>query len=332
MNIAAYNGLLYHYEMFGYIIYFCYMNKHILTIYCDVTKDMGYISFYNRLFKDYNVIYKPIAVFDTDKHTFDAIILLTAEDNTFNRDNITLNKIICVDHLTNICSPWFTNRIATRPFADIDIHQRTWALPTYPIINSKQQSRSSSTLNIVILGHTPTKYNTQIINRLCDSNRITIHAISRSDPLKRSIRFLKIRSHSAPNKFEGLADSFTLIRHYDLQTNALMDILCNADYILTDLTDHKDYTTGCMAGVIPLSFCVLVPLIISKQTNAYYKFTNVVEFDKDSADPILLKPIDHSLLEKERDQHIQNNNAMFTRLVSEISQGKDCLKCAYSED
>jgi hypothetical protein len=44
-----------------------------------------------------------------------------------------------------------------------------------------------------------------------------------------------------------------------------------------------------MSGSIPLSFSILVPLIISKQTNSHYQFKNVVEFDKYSNEPISLK-------------------------------------------
>jgi hypothetical protein len=44
-----------------------------------------------------------------------------------------------------------------------------------------------------------------------------------------------------------------------------------------------------MSGSIPLSFSILVPLIISKQTNSHYQFKNVIEFDKyNTEEPIIL--------------------------------------------
>ena len=59
-----------------------------------------------------------------------------------------------------------------------------------------------------------------------------------------------------------------------------------------------------MGGVIPIAFSLLTPIIISKQANKYYQFKNVIEFDKNSGDDIVLTKIDLDLLETERNELI----------------------------
>jgi len=70
-----------------------------------------------------------------------------------------------------------------------------------------------------------------------------------------------------------------------------------------------------MSGCIPLSFSMLVPLILSKETNSYYQFKNAIEYVKDSTDVIELKDIDYDELKKERSEHIEKNNALFDSLM-----------------
>ena len=79
-----------------------------------------------------------------------------------------------------------------------------------------------------------------------------------------------------------------------------------------------DYEDKQMTGSIPLAFSLLVPLIISKQTNRFYQFENVIEFDKGSIETIFLKNIDMDSLEKERDNIIKHNFDMFDNHIEMI--------------
>ncbi len=68
---------------------------------------------------------------------------------------------------------------------------------------------------------------------------------------------------------------------------------------------------------IPISFSTLTPLIISKETNSYYQFKNVVEFVKESDEPIILHSIDIESLERERNELIDKNHALFDSMINQ---------------
>ena len=51
-KIAIFNSFPFHYEMFGYIIYYCYLNRYSLTIYTEHVNVMGWFVFYNKLFNN----------------------------------------------------------------------------------------------------------------------------------------------------------------------------------------------------------------------------------------------------------------------------------------
>jgi hypothetical protein len=70
-----------------------------------------------------------------------------------------------------------------------------------------------------------------------------------------------------------------------------------------------------MSGAIPLSFTTLTPLIISKHTNMYYNLKNVIEYDKNSSDPIILQPINIISLENERAELLEKNNNLFNSIL-----------------
>jgi hypothetical protein len=101
------------------------------------------------------------------------------------------------------------------------------------------------------------------------------------------------------SKFSNLKENITLKIYKDIHALELFRIAVNCDYILTDISINPDYENKKMSGSIPLSFSILVPLIISKQTNSHYQFKNVIEFDKYSYESIILKDMDinffHSL-------------------------------------
>ena len=73
-----------------------------------------------------------------------------------------------------------------------------------------------------------------------------------------------------------------------------------------------------MSGAIPFSFSTLRTLIISKQTNQYYKFKNVIEFDNNSTDDIILKEIDINKIKEERDILIKNNHELISKYINKI--------------
>ena len=157
-------------------------------------------------------------------------------------------------------------------------------------------------MNIVILGSNYGQYNVQVLNRLCcckPDRKIVIHAVSAS------IEYIN---------FEGLSPHIELILYKDWGTAPLFQLINNSDFVITDIAEKREYNGEItpvthyenerMGGVIPIAFSLLTPIIISKQANKYYQFKNVIEFDKNSGDDIVLTKIDLDLLETERNELI----------------------------
>jgi hypothetical protein len=273
--------------MFGYIIHYCKTKKYDLTIYSD--DNLGYKDYYKTLFSNE---YRPVFLFELEKQCYDFIFLITDDDRSYKiNDNEINKKTICIDHHFSIRNPIFEHRIATRPFSSE--YYREWALPVYPI--NKRPCLNVDT-NIVFLCEDST-YNIGIVKRLKSRNPIIFHAISRT---------------MTSDKFKGLDIDIRIHRSIDMKE--LVKIISNASYIITDLALIKTHTHGSMSGSIPLAFSTLTPLIISKETNSYYKFKNVIEYDN-SMDPILLYDINIDELKKERDELIQNNHNLFDSII-----------------
>lgn len=145
-----------------------------------------------------------------------------------------------------------------------------------------------------------------IINSLQYHNKkIILHAISRG--MKK-------------DKFIGINDSIELNIYRNIDISELLDVISISSYLLTDITDSKDYVNTVMSGAIPLAFSTLTPLIISKKTNEYYKFKNVIEFDKDNTENIVLRDINLELIEQERDNIIEKNNALLNSYCEKITK------------
>jgi len=307
MKIAIFNGFNFHYEMYGYIIHLCKCGNYDLTIYDNNNQEI--IDIYNKIFINYTITYKHLLFFKDDKNLYDAIILTTDDDHYYDKTDININKkTIIIEHFYMVRAPMFNKKIATRPFSNI--HYRDWALPVYPILNIKQKKDLINSqilpnnLHIVILGDSVLNYNTNILNRLKINYSTTIiHAISRAMSI---------------DKFNGINENIKLIIHANISNNELYNILYKANYIITDINESENYTDNKMSGAIPLSFSTLTPLIISKQSNKYYKFVNVIEYDKESNDEILLYNIDMNKLYKERENMIKKNNCLFIKYLKYI--------------
>ena len=289
MKIAAFNGFLFHDEMFGYVIYFCKKYNHELTLFCHTEVYNNYMEFYKRHFKGYHFNVLDITLFDQYKYSFECNFLMTDIDQNFRDNDPYINSItIRIDHYGEIRRENITKFIATRPFKN---NYRKWALPCYPIYYSADKYynlKQNDVINIMILGVCKDRYDASIINRLKTENnsKIIINVVSRN---------------ISKEKFIGIKPDFDIYLYENIPATYLMELLKKTNYLLTDAANDTHYEENCMSGSISAAFSTMTTLVISKQTNKYYKFKNVVEFDKYSQDPILLKDANLYELEKERE-------------------------------
>lgn len=307
MKVAIFSSFNCHFEMFGYIIHYCKQKGFDLTIYCPIEPtllhllDNGYIELYKNIFGDKGLQFRSLIYFEQEKKNFDFFFLPTDDDTSFNTNNNIINDTtICIEHSNEIRRDIFKKRVATRPFPAEFF--RNWALPCYPIIRNGEINRASNTdyINVALLGFTD-KYNTNTINRLKCDKKINIIFIAR-----------RINTEG----FDNIRDDITIYINENMETNNMFALLKSCHYILTDYHKIDDvHEDKSMSGSIPLSFSILLPMIISKQMNNYYHFENVIEYNKKTNDDILLTPVDPIKIEIERDAFIKKNHALFDTYI-----------------
>lgn len=291
MKLAIFNGLPYHFEMYGYILQYCHTNGHTLTIYSrDDTHN--WIEFYKKLFP--SLQWKSWTSFIHEYNVYDFIIVTTDDDRSFTLQNA--NNIICIDHRFNVRRPSVDPfyHIATRPFAE---NLRKWALPCYPIVQTVQDKMKYLTatrgVHIVVLGSMD--YHITRINRLTSPSKITLHFVSRQ---------------ISKEKLSLLRKTFHVRVYENVSTQTMMELLYTSQYMICDVHTNDDHTNGIsMSGSIPLAFSTLNQLIISDTNNSFFKFTSPKVFSLNSSETInLTETLDEDTLTDIYDER--------TRLVS----------------
>ena len=293
-NIAIFNSFLFHYEMFGYIIFYCYANKYNLTIYTEDNYDMGWFDFYRQSFgdKSYQFNFRHYTNFENDlqKNEYDLIFLTTDDDPNFEVRWMTY-KVICINHFY-YCRrvDWF-HCIGTRPFAENLIN---WAIPCIPYFNSYNKISNSDDkfIHVAIIGggiKNNNSYDINIINRLKSDKKIMLHIISRLIICDLS----NINSNIEVKKYENIT------------TQQMYSLLLKCNYVLSDIDNVMNtHRSGhSMSGSVPIAFSTLTKLVISSQNNMFYRFVSVKEYDLNNNENIFLENTTEEmfkLIERER--------------------------------
>jgi hypothetical protein len=317
-SIAGFSSFNVHYEMFGYIIHYCKERQYSLTIYCDFRYESGFIDYYNKIFQYPHLRFLNLwSDFEHAINHFDAIVLFTDDDPEYNVYNPKiLNRTLLIEHCIFRRRQDIPIAISTRPF-DFSLIEEAktlsrvknftepsgphWALPTYPLIQPNQKTRLADLPRqtiVCILGGFA-EYNMELIHRL--------QPLVNTDP---KIKIYAISRHMEMNKFDLLnRERFEIEIHKNIPIQELIDILNKSDFLLTDVSRDNEYNMEkiLMSGCIPMAFSFLIPLIISKQTNKYYQFQNVIEFDKYTHSPIPLHPIEPQKIREECEQMVEKN-------------------------
>jgi len=356
-NIAIFSSLNYHYEMFGSIINFCAVNNYTLTIFTDnLNHDNYWLNYYKDvLFPTFKFECKHYNFFQQEKYLFDLIFLTDDADKLFFEyfdSNYLKNKTICITHakkyLYKVVPPDTYKTIFVRPYETES--NNDWFLPCYSIENSENRNLinnellSNDFINIAIIGlcgeydkHNKLiyyNYNINFINRLKTDKKIRLHVIAKNVT---SFQFYGLKSPTELHTYENITTEhmFNLLKQCSFimtDVNCLTDStheinrLCNINKHMIGKNVgpsapedyHFKYEKRTMSGAIPLAFSLSIPLIISKQTNQYYKFQNVIEFDKTTDEPIILNEIDPKLIENERNELMSKFNNFANNSLIEI--------------
>jgi hypothetical protein len=344
--------------MFGYIIQFCSENNFNLTIFADnLNNDNDWLTYYkNELFPNFEFDIKHYNFFQQEKYLFDINFLTSDTDKLYFEyfdTEYLKNNTICITHQINylykVQHPDSGKTIYVRPF-ELNLDNE-WFLPCFSPFHIENADNSNKLqddnfINIAIIGACVQRdinnhlmyynYNTTIINRLKTDKKIRLHVIAKN-----------VTSF----QFFGLINPVELHTYENIQTEHMFNILNKCNFIITDVNCyypttreidrfsdvnkhiigknvghyapedyHFKYEKRTMSGAVPLAFSLCIPLIISKQTNQYYKFRNAIEFDKTTDEPILLNEIDSKLIEEERNELIDKFTLFANKYVDEIDK------------
>jgi len=336
--------------MFGYIINFCSVNSYKLTIFTDaISNNSGWLNYYKKLFSSFEFEIKHYNFFQQEKYLFDLIFLTSNTDEFYFKyfdTEFLKNNTICITHQMNylykVQPPDSVKTIYVRPF-ELN-SDKEWFLPCFNLENKNLKIVDDSCIHVAIIGACVEydvnkklvyyNYNTKIINRLKTDKKIRLHVIARN---------------ITTFQFYGLNSSVELHTHENLPTEYMFEILNKCSFIITDVNcydsssheinrmcDINSHITGKnvgpsapedyhfkyekekMSGAISMAFSLCIPLIISKQTNEYYKFKNVIEFDKTTDDNIILADISPELIENERNELMCKFNDFANNSLNEI--------------
>jgi len=311
--------------MFGYIISFCNDRKYELTIYTVPNNHNKWLDFYKVLFTNFNFTYKLLLYkqdldsFNNDRKSYDIIFLPTENDDNFDVSFDDNNNVIKIIHSMIDKRPIIKKYIDVRPFSLNN--NRSWALPCYGLLYKLDKInfiKDNENINITVLGNTPkdTKYNVNVLNRLktLTNKKIVINAISRNIFLE---------------QFTGLDERFELHIHNNIDTFAMMNILYKSNFLIVDIKYMNDICGSkefdkyseinsdpysfMMFGSIPLTFTTCTSMIICNESNKYYNFKNVITYNMNDNDDIILNEVnldalihERSLLIKQFHDHIDS--------------------------
>jgi glycosyl transferase family 25 len=313
------------------------------------------LEYYTTFFSNYKFEIKHYNFFQEEKYLFDLIFLTSDTDTLYFKyfdTEFIKNNTICITHSINylyqVIPPDARKTIYVRPFTKNDPN---FFLPCFSINNCNinneiivNDNNDNNVINIAILGRCTNydkngmhyyNYNTSIINRIESNKKIRLHVISR---------------HVTCLQFFGISPRIELHTYENISTSTMFRVLNKCSFIITDvncfytsthvidrscnLDKHITgqnigdpapkyyyflYEKNVMSGAIPLAFSLCIPLIISKQTNEYYKFKNVIEFDKNTDDAIYLNQIDPTLLEEERNEMNVKFNSYIMKYIEEVN-------------
>jgi len=313
-NIAIYNSFPCHYEMFGYIIFYCVIKKYTLEIFTENFLDIGWFTFYKKIFTNYNIIYRSCNEFENNEKrtSFDLIFLTTDDDPKFKYEWMN-KKVVCINHYYKCRRIDNYHSIGVRPFVKNKIK---WALPCFPLFDKPNKQFDPEVINVCIIGGgnlDNNLYNINVINRLKSNKKIMIHVITRFATQK----MVDILS----KKNENI--QIRLYQRFD--TENMFSLLRCVNYIFIDVTINQDHNIGySMSGSTPIAFSSLSRLIISSDNNKMYNFSSALEFDFNTNEDITLDDIKEETLDliiKERNELIQ----IFHNNVDEIIYNNEIM-------
>jgi hypothetical protein len=293
--IAMFNGFKFNYEMYGPFLQYCKQHCYPLVIYTTDESDMCWFEFYKVNFP--GVVFRKTSFFEKERLSYKLIIVTTDDDNNFKEEWIQDN-VMCLDHFISNRRKTITNHLSIRKGFEC----KQWFVPFFSLnklADKAQLVTNKDTIEIVIVEYMSTRpFQFDLLKRL-QFKHIHFSFISMMSD---------VDSDSIQRMFLDRRDISVSI-HNNIDTFTMFSLLFKADYLFVNATNNSEEVINSLSRGIPMAFATLCKLIISKKNNSIHQFINVVEYDDETNDSIILtKPSieDISNLETERTQ-IENS-------------------------
>jgi len=255
-SAIIYNGLNWHYEMFGFILDYC-NNHNINVIVVNKTNDIESSSWFEMYKQKYN--FKLLSTLPTNLYNYNFIILLTESDNTFPNKLIhnksINNKLIAVKHTLSNMNPLIKHKIYMTNYKK---NKESYLLPIFNYISlkDKQHIIIRNKPIIVVLGQSCFNLDS-IPEIILNYNDFKIIAINRTF-ISTNISYIEY--------------------HQNVKAVNLFSILSKATYVLWINNKTRDsniiQNNNMMSGSFPISFTTGCKLILHsnmKSVNSYLK-------------------------------------------------------------
>lgn len=298
-NIIAYNGLPFHYEMFGYVIDYCKARNARLTIYSESKNENGWFDLYKTMFSDYPVTIKNYRDFEPSVcDNSNALFLLTDEDYTFKNEWFTIIKIpiITIDHLDSLRRSNSPFNIGTRPFPARQY--LPYVIPTFNLKDANDKKRMiSKHKNFVIIGGQDNSTDMKILKIIINSNpEAQVHVIGRK---------IDKRISSFPN----------VIVHQNCDATTMYELCYKSQYILLCKSLDSQYYKKIMSGSIPIAFNTGCMLVIPEEFNTLYNFSSALTYNQSDKNIVLPLDVDIDKVYAERHKLIQHRDMIFNNII-----------------
>ena len=238
MKILLWNGMLVHYEMFGYIIEYCKKYNHTLDIKTRIvnvdngTSDLGMLYWYSVKFENSFKIVEKINLYD-----YDYIFLPTDDDLTIIsellelKDDTIFDRLIVIDNDFDFRNLWTKHHISTRYHPKRPLVP--YALPCYRVIKKKEKK--------------------EIISKVANINIALIAPEIFDRDLEHILNKYKsqVKIYQINYKIKSISDKYKdIVRPYEkLEQGYLEYILNSCQYILipSNINIRKFFMSGAMA-------------------------------------------------------------------------------------
>lgn len=293
-EVLIYNGLPYHYEMFGCILDFCDAYGIESTV-VNIFRDNSWFDLYLEKYT-FKYLDKLPPSNELDNYLF--VLLLTGDDMSFPKNYITRN-VICIDHILRNRRPLIKYHFLTGPFKK----NMNYILPIFKYIDYETKIEILKKNNrpiITFVGGNSISYNLSNLSKIQNIDKFDVYIINRYIPKK----MYKLR-----------LSNVYFFEH--ISAVKMFELLISTNYICYYPANRKSYSqinNKIITACVPLSFSTGCKLIIPQRMNKCFQFKSIVTYSNKKTKFYLNES--PSLLDtfKERDQLIKIRDANIFKL------------------